>query len=439
MPVIIKKAIQFVLILVAGTLLLAGNKISPISADEGELEFVYGTNHFNGTTFSSSMIPPKIDTFYLISDVTNIVSPKFTKIYYWPLTNEYKADWSSTNINVEGTLEILQRGSIIQHVDQTSYVIQYDVRDEQNTTKLYLGDDAVEARKHFEQLLKDYRDDLFTYYEKYNQYREELDAALKDLKAGKITVADLPEEPEKGQDVTLFSTDLVKGFPINLATGEYDVRLRLPDGSIQAGSEKHLIVFDSIGEGIGYKVITRERWIKPEISNTQDEIVYAIADKVIYLEPFIQKEYNELFYSRMNNPQDRMARYDKTIWVPISSIKNADLIISGDRIISKIKLESYYVKQLPGNKLGYKIQKFNSSENNQPSFSGYKYKVTGDIVTVWLEDSSGNLLQKSKRDIRLLHTQGTWLLYVLSSLPLLLGLILFVMRDIKSKKRAKQP
>ena len=29
-----------------------------------ELSFVYGTNHFNGATYSSTFVPPAVDTFF---------------------------------------------------------------------------------------------------------------------------------------------------------------------------------------------------------------------------------------------------------------------------------------------------------------------------------------------------------------------------------------
>ena len=188
----------------------------------------------------------------------------------------------------------MQGGKVIQKLSIVDYVIQYDVRDKENTTRLYIGSDAVKARSEFEQLMRDYRDNLYRYYQEYNKYKEELDVALADLKDGKITEADLPKEPQKGSDVTLFSTEILRGFPVKLPSGEYEMRLRLPDGSIQPDSEKHLVMFNAIREGVGYQVVTRERWTKPEKSHATNEVIYTIKNETIFLEPYEQNQYNEL-------------------------------------------------------------------------------------------------------------------------------------------------
>jgi len=426
------KLLRILIVVIVFIYILISGFASIVHANNGKLDFVYGTNHFDGKTISSSMIPPIVDTVYLISDVTSMVAPKYTKIYYWQITNEYKADWETANFNVDGTLEILQGGKVVHSFSVTDYVIQYDVRDKENTTRLYIDSDAVKARKEFEQLMRDYRDNLYIYYQEYNKYKEELAVALEDLKDGKITEADLPKEPEKGSDITLFSTEILRGFPVKLPCGEYEMRLRLPDGSIQPDSEKHLVMFNAIREGIGYQVVTRERWTKPEESHAPNDVIYTIQKETIFLEPYEQNQYNELYFTRMNNPQDKVARKDHNIWVFLTPIENAVLIVKEDDDLTEINFEDFYVKQLPGKKLGYEIKRLTSTEagNVQPSFSGYEYLVSKKVVKIWLNDSNGKIFQESERDIRVINTEKTNMLYVFSSVPLLLGMFLIIKRKI---------
>ena len=82
-------------------------------------EFVYAGNYYNGISYSSNFIPPKTDAIYLLANQDNILSARLTQTYYWPLTNEIKASWDKQNQLVEGQLEILQNGKLIDTLNRT--------------------------------------------------------------------------------------------------------------------------------------------------------------------------------------------------------------------------------------------------------------------------------------------------------------------------------
>lgn len=411
----------------------------PVTA-QGELSFVYGTNHFNGAIFNSTFIPPEMDTFYLIADHTSIVASRFTRVYYWPLTDELKPDWDEANIIVEGQLEILKNDAVVEEIDLTNYVIQYDAADRLGTTQLYLGEDAVAARQNFEELQAQYREDLFQYFDEMNRYREAFQAALAELQAGNITEDQMPEPPEPQEDLSLFSTDLLVGFPINLPEGTYRVQLRLPDGSIQSDSQKRLVVFSPIQEGIGYKVFTQERWTAPEESKEVNEIIYGLPGKTLYLEPFYQVEFNELFYTRMNDPQDTLARRDRNVWVPFEDVREASLQLSSARGTGKTELENYFVRQLAGSTLGYEILVYDPAGDREITFSGFEIEINASEIHIQLLDSQGNPLQYSQREVRVLRAdQSNWI-FVLSSLPLIAGVVAVLLRrrSVNSGKTNEQ-
>lgn len=418
--------------------IIMGVLLSRASAQsEDDLDFVYGTNHYNGATFSSTLIPSNVNTVYLLAENTSIVAGRFTDIYYWPITNEFKADWDKYNIIVEGSIEILKNGKLIQSVDLTEYVIQYDANNQIDTTVLYLGEDAIAARSNYEKAQKQYRDDLYAYYQVLNEYTVRFQEALGKLQAGLITEDQLPEQPIPLPDFSLFSTDLLFGFPINLAVGDYDICLRLPDGSIQADSCKQLVVYKALADGIGYEISGEERWNLPENSLSDTETIYGLKGGSYFIKPVHQKLYNEQFYIRMNNPQNKTARADREIWVPFRSAENVTLRLVGQTLTQDISLQQYYVNQILGSKLGFNILPFDPETMTSPTFTGFKLILSDSLVyKLSLVDHQGQLLPGSEREIRIVNTNRTWLIYLMSILPLFLGIIIVFwrrrsVRDIK--------
>jgi hypothetical protein len=411
-------------VLIIGFLLVL---VSSAGAQE-EFNFVYGTNHFSGEVYSSTFIPPSVDTFYLIANRTSMVASRYTRVYYWPLTNEMKPDWDDANIIVDGKLEVLQNNELVETIEMTDYVIQYDGLDKIGTLQLYLGEDAVAARQYFESIQAQYRDDLFAYFEEMEVYREAFQLALAELQAGNITEGEMPEPPDSQQDLTLFSTNLLVGFPVNLSEGTYTVQLRLPDGSVQQDSQKRLVVFSSIREGVGYKVIPEERWSAPEQSKEDNEIIYSLSGKRIYLQPFRQIEFNELYYARLNNPQDKQARRDRNVWVPFDNVRNAAMELNSKSKSLEMDIEDYYVRQLTGSALGYEIVPHGPDSDRDVTFSGFEIIVDESEIHIQLIDLEGNALPYSQREIRILQIENAPWIYALSILPLIGGLAAIFLR-----------
>ena len=412
------------LIAVTGLILCMGK---PASAQD-ELSFVYGTNHYNGAVFNSTFVPPSINTFYLIANNTSMIASKMTRVYYWPLTNELKPDWDQANISVDGTLEILKNNTLFKSIEITNYVIQYDAQDKFNTLQLYLGEDAVAARTNFEALQDQYREDLFSYHQALDAYREKFEAALADLQAGNITEDEMPERPEPLQDLTLFSTNLLVGFPINLPEGTYQVQLRRPDGSIQPDSQKKLVVFNPVRKGIGYKVFAEERWTAPEETKDVNEIIYSLPGRRIYFEPFYQIEFNELYYTRLNNPQDKQARRDRNIWVPFEFVQDAKLIQQSAQKREEIEMKDYFVHQIAGSALGYQIEEHDPESDTEVSFRGFEVEVDSSAIQIKLVDQGGTSLTNSPRELRVLQTYNSIWIFVISGLPLVGGIVAVLLR-----------
>jgi hypothetical protein len=228
--------------------------------------------------------------------------------------------------------------------------------------------------------------------------------------------------------MTLFSTELLWGHPIELPAGRYSMRLRLPDGSIQPDSEKQLVVFEAIQEGIGYNVFPAERWTVPELSSESNETIYTLPETTIYLEPFHQKQYNEQYYTRMNNPQDTQSRRDREVWVPFSKATDVQLLVSAGSGSTRIELEDYFVRQLTGDALGYEIIEFDPESMQAPSFNAFELPVNDDEVRFALLDQNEQAMPQSERKIKVLQTDRAWLIYFLSAIPLLIGAVIIYLR-----------
>ena len=214
-----------------------------------------------------------------------------------------------------------------------------------------------------------------------------------------------------------------------MPVGEYDIQLRLPDDTIQYGSEKHLVVFTELQEGIGYSVAGESRWNLPEQTLSDTEVVYGIKGETYYIQPVYQKKYNELNYTRMNNPQDKSAREDRTIWIPFHSAEDVTLRVVGKNGVQNIALVDFLVQQILGSKLGYDIVPFDAATMTKPTFTAFKLPLeNSSIYKLQLVSSEGKILEGSSREVRVINSGRAWLVYVVSAIPLLAGLIILIMR-----------
>jgi hypothetical protein len=433
-----KKFIRSLFISIIVFALCFGTVTSASAQETEDLEFVYGTNHFDGAFYSSTFVPSSVDPVYLLAEHISILASRMTDVYYWPITNEYRPDWDAANVVVEGSLEIFEGPRLVETVQMTEYVLQYDAMDRLGTTQLFLGEEAIEARQAFEDAQAQYRRDLYHYYEEMNIYREEFQQALADLQAGLITEEELPIAPEPLQDLTLFSTNLLYGFPVNLPPGDYRIQLKTSEGEILPESIKKLVIFEPLNSGIGYEILSEDRWTAPEASKDSNDIIYSSKNQVFFVEPYHQKLYNQRYYTRMNNPQDTFARADRTLWVSHRPVIDASLDLSLSSGLQRLELKGFKVDQMPGSRLGYQITPFDPDAHQAPSFTAFRIDLVShpDLFAFELRDADDQLVHQSFRKVRVLRDVNHWWIYLIGSIPLLVGLVVVAwrrqrVRDIK--------
>ncbi|MCD6058037.1 MAG: hypothetical protein K0Q89_1567, partial [Thermomicrobiales bacterium] len=135
---------QLVAMVLAGLLLCIGfqqgeQHSTMAQTTDGERAFVYGINAAIPGNFVGTFAPPSADAIFLLADGTSVISPRFTEIYFWPITNEFRADWSALNEPVPGVLEVVSNGRLVAELTPTDYTILFSQEETTTTAELFLG------------------------------------------------------------------------------------------------------------------------------------------------------------------------------------------------------------------------------------------------------------------------------------------------------------
>jgi hypothetical protein len=402
-----------------------------------ERQFVYGLNLFDGVHFSGGFAPPGVDTLYLLADHASVVDPKRTEVYFWPLENRYRADFAALNELVPGVLEISRGSRQVATVELTGYVIQLDQASPGSGARLYLGEAARAARARFETERADYLRRL----REYTDANEASSRRLAELRARaargeRVTVADPPVPPVP---LALFSTELLRGFPLRLPAGEYRIRIRAPGGAIVPDSERRLVAIVPRRHGVGYDVVPQEKWTIPDQANDPASIIYTRPGAVIYLQPYGELEFNALEYARLRDPQDREATPNRWTWVRVLPITGATMLLRRGGQEERRALGDFTVRQLPGAALGYTVVPFEQPPGDpppggpgprQPDLTAFRITAPAgrDRFRLRLIDTEGRELPGSGRDVIVTTTVADWQLALPVLLPLMFGLTVALWR-----------
>lgn len=409
-------------------------------------QLVYSLTAFNGSTYSKSFAPQSEDTIYLIAHTNNIVSPRKTIVYYWPITRRYMAGFSTLNEGIPGKIEILQGGKVIATLEERKYVLYYPEGYWSEKSIMYLDAEADAKHEEYKKAMDEFNEKLKQYYEDMRKYREDLNKFFEEVRrrreageTGPLNIP-VPKEPSPPEFVTFYVSEPASGFVINLPPGHYEMRVRLEDGTILEGSEKRIVVFTSRRKGgVGYEIIPGNRWTRRENCDDPSWIIHAVGKNELYFNPFTQEEYNELYHNKLQDPQN-IGRIERWKWVHVDPVKEATLLFGrGKEVLRAVTRAPYFVKQIPGPELGYEIVDYDEDlkkRGYKPTFESYKVvlgpelpKTDYTVQTVSGEDQVP--LPKSERTIRLLRKEHSVYLYPIAFLPLIVGTVLVVGRRAK--------
>lgn len=421
-------------LLLALALFLLLSPAAQAQAPERQRAFVYGINAALGTGFQGSFAPPSVGTLYLLADRPNILSPRMTEIYFWPITNEYKASWELVNEPVAGTIEILQGGQVIQSTATTSYTIHYRQRGPQVDGTLYLGAEAAQVHAEFTKQQRTFRDSQASYLQARQAWLSALPELNRRAQAGeKVTV---PPEPQAPPPIDVMSNGLNDGIPITLPAGSYQIRLRGADGAIVPDSERALEVFAPRRSGVGYMVLPETRWTTPEQVHDTSDVIVGQASSRLYLVPHAASEYPARAYALLANPQRQIGENADWTWVMGQPITEGQLEIVVDGVVTdKRVLTPFRVQQIQGSTLGYEVRPFepDPSQPSQPDFVGFPIAVeaAGSGYTIRMTTPTGAELAGSAHLVRTPARMTLGMLALLAAIPLVVGAAVITRRRLK--------
>ncbi len=399
--------------------------------------FVYGINAAVANSYTGNFAPPSVQTIYLLADQTSVISPRMTEIYFWPITNEYKASWEMLNEPVAGSLEISRNGQVIQQTEATSYTIQYTPRGAEADAQIFIGTEADAAQARFAAQQKAYQAALSEYYKAQLAWTAAVDDANRRSQAGeKVT---LPPEPQAPEPIGVVSNGVNQGVPVKLPAGSYQIRLRGRDGAVVPNSDRALIVFAARRTAIGYMVVPATRWTTPEQVDDLSDVIVGKANSQLYLIPHTAREFPARAYHLLQNPQQQVGETADWTWVIGEPITAGQLeIIGAGQAPERRALTPYRVKQIPGTDLGYQIEQFvpdPARPGAAPDLIGYPIHIDqpGSGYEIRMLSPQGEVLSGSSHLVRTPTTMPLSLLVLLSISPLVAGAVVIVRRRIKMR------
>ena len=439
-----RKIVFFVLVTI-----LVGGSVAWAQAPLFREQLVYSLTSFNGSGFSSSFCPQSEDTLYFITGNNSVVNPRKTIVYYWPITRRYMAGFNTLNEEVPGKLEIWQGGKLITTLEKQKYALYYPEGYWSEKAIIYLDEEAQERYDEYKTAMDEFNKKLQEYYQAMDYYQQQLNNFLEEVRrrreAGETGPLDItiPKQPQPPEFVKFYVTEPAEGFILNLPVGNYEIKVRMEDETIFEGSEKKLVVFTSRRrEGVGYEIIPGNRWTKKENCDDPSWIIHAVGKNELYFNPFYQEEYNELYYNKLQDPQNT-GRIESWKWVHVEPVDNAQVLLGrGEEILQTVDKAPYFVKQVPGPELGYEIIPYDDQlkmSGYQPTFESYKVTLGEDLPETdyqisTISKETGEHIPKSERTIRFLKKENGVYLYGVAFLPLIVGAIVIISRSSRVER-----
>lgn len=387
---------------------LLGTAPAAAQTPDRHAELVYGVNAYIGNAYEGTFYTQDRQTLFLVADAPSIISPRRTLVYFWPITNKLVADWDALNEQVPGTLEIRHRQRLVASIPLADYVIQYPAGKGQSAAELYLDGMAHSQWAEFERQRTRYRGDVSGYYENLVNYRQDLDARIA---AGELE-SEPPAPPVEPAPFLFSSTEINRGYPVQLPAGTYMLQVRDAEGRTVPQSRRRLVVFAPVSRGVAYSVIPHERYTFPELSDDTGEVIYLRDNALAYLQPYVQEEFRDLHLTRLLDPQMPGGRPDLYRWHQLDEIEQGTLVIMRNRRVQQhIERRPYAVRQITGTALGYEIHDQTTTDmerlrERRPAFHGYLLdaRTLPAAFRIRLEDAEGRTIPGSERSVKIVRS-----------------------------------
>ena len=411
-------------------------------------EFIYTILAFNGKDYSGTYCRQDSDTIYLYENTDSFISAGKAFVYYWPITESWKVDQSVLDVSFNGTLRVKDKD---QHIELSSASYTYfSIREGfQTEWKAVMEDDAIREYDRYMELASTYLQEVRNYDFAIFQYEEHANLLFRDItdqKNAGLPYEDLlveleslekPEEPEVPSYYGTPPVPLKRGYHLNLPKGKYTLSFLTREGLEMAWSEKTLIVEGKqTGATIGFEVIPADRWVYSSDSVQPSSVLYVNGKTDLYLRPFFQEKYNDLFYSKLIK-NDAVGNRNVDRWVKIRQVFGSSIVIEYENESVTVKENQYVVEQTKSASLGYTILPYNPDEphdNRAPNLIAYRIPIDAETpaFSFYSVSEEGSMLSGSGRKIRVVEDpERGWLFIATACIPLIIMIIVQIRRKKK--------
>lgn len=401
------------------------------AAPEKEEQIVDNLLLFDGSQWVNTFSPKQYTTFYMLSGADNIINPTKTKVYFWPITQEYMADFYDLNEPIEGTLLVYKGNKLIAEIEEEDYVFSYP-------KGYYGGRPEILRNEEAHQAFEKYKAEVDAYYERVMQWQKDMtnyevaiDEFWQNPEAYKGRESEIPQEPKQPDYPVYYATELQRGYIVNLEPGTYTLEIEgVPE------TKRTAIVFSPRREGPGFDIRPEQQWTVPRTSNDISETIYISGKQTLYISPYNGIEVNRYMYDKIKKlPSEISGRGGELLyfWMVLDYITDAKLEVYKDgELLSEVDFKQWYVEQTADAALGYNIIEFDAKVQGQrpPSFEGFKVELDGSgRYSFRLVDKNGEVISQSERLIRSIDPHSRFFALILPLIPILAGVLIWIWRS----------
>ncbi len=414
-------------------------------------ELVYTILAFNGKDYSHTFCREEAGTIYILANCDNFITIRKTFVYFWPITGQWNTDFETLNEVVDGYIEIKEKkSSRVLAIKKVKYTF-FNIRGEyENQWKVLTDGEAYRERDKWKKMYYGYIEEVEKYHEEYEAYRKRFNELLQvanNLKKRGENFTDIlqqidslkqPEEPVQPLYYNVPPVPVEEAYILNLPVGEFEVRFILPDGKVLEGSEKRVVSFEKRrGRGVGFDIIPGDKWTRPVQNTVLSSIIYINGKTDIFIRPFFENEYNDLYYNRLvrNDSTGNIHAYS---WMRIRQVPGSIVEVTyKDGRKELIREGQFIVEQAQGPSLGYTIVTYDPKGEHAgipPNLIAFHIpREPGErSVTLKLLDTQQRPIENGEREIRVINGERYRLISVVFIFIPILSM--FIVLGIRRRK-----
>jgi hypothetical protein len=379
----------------------------------------------DGREYRRVAYPAEAGPILVLAGTEIVIDPRRAPVSFWPITREYLADMPRSTPLAGLQLEIVDGSGDVRTVEAEPYLVWYAEGVGASAATLVRGDAVATAYDDYVRKARAALAAMQAYQKVRAEHQALIEAWLR--MAGERRGENMPKPPPvleltPPEPYRAFATEPAEAFVLALPAGIYTIRLRRPDGTMVPDSERRLVSFAPLQQGVGYVIRQEDRWTEPLASFAPDEVIYTTGRSPLYFEPIAVAEYEARRITRLFRPQSAETNDPSlTLWAPIAGAEapDAPLVLRDGRTTTTVPQTGFRVEQMPGRARGYTIEEFapKPGASLAPDFVAARVAPEG-MMRLGLSGADGAAVEASERRIRVVAPPSEALLFLPALLPL---------------------